>query len=160
MSAFFYENAVAAQQNQQQRRTQQVNGARPATQIITQTSFGVGNFTLTQPLPFDIPFTTEPVFVQGAALAAHPATDLWHYPVGSAGIYGWERDDRGHFVGAFVYLAVTIEPIDVNLSFDAYPAVSMVHNLMFFGTAYKPMPKEVRNEMETLQPRPVQFGVS
>lgn len=155
----FYEEVIAQQDRAQQRQVQRVNGARPATQIITQTSVGVGSFRLGLPLPFDVPFTTEPVFTQGAAVASHSAPSIWHDPVGVAGIRGWERDERGHFIGVFCYFNVTIQPVDPNLSFDAYPAVSMIHNLMFFGTAYKPMPKEVRTEMEVIEPKPVQLGL-
>ena len=156
----FYENALASQQRERAIQTQQINGARPATQILTQVSIGVGNFRLVEPLSFDVPFTDEPVFTQGAALQAHPSATLWYDPVGVAGIRGWQRDDRGHFIGVFCYFSVTMQPVDVDLAFTAYPEVTMIHNLVFFGVAYKPLPKEVRSEMETIEARPVMLGIN
>lgn len=155
----FYAPAVAQASRTSQEQIQRVNGARPATQIITQASVGVGTFRMVEPLMFDVPFTSEPVFTQGAGVATHSSPVLWNDPVGVAGIRGWDRNDRGHFLGAYCYFAVTMTPVDLNMPFDAYPAVSMVHHMMFFGASYKPMPEEVRNEMDGLEPRPVLLGL-
>lgn len=154
----FYAETVAQVGRESQIANQRENTARSATQIFTQVSVGVGQFRLGQPLDFDIPFVTEPAFTQGAALARHDDTTNWHDPIGTAGLRGWLRNDRGHFVGAWLYLAVTLAPIDPDYAFDAYPAVSMIHNLAFFGVAFKPLPAKAQLEIISLEPKPVVFG--
>lgn len=136
---------------------QRTNAARLAFSCHHQASTGVGHFTIAEPIMFDLPFLTRPFFAQGAAVRVQPPRAEWGVPQGSASVYQWERNSKGHYVGAYVSLSVSLELLEGGF-YTQIPGVEMVHDLVFIGVGYKDLGSEVATEAHLITPRPVGFG--
>lgn len=150
----FFDILTAQDQTAARRRQQEQNSARLAYSMHKMGSSGVGNIRRAEPILFSVAFLEEPLFTQGATVVKRPAelTD----PVGSAGVWQWHRNPKGHYVGAYIYLAVSVG--------DSYyeaagQDIQMQHHLMFQGMGFKDLGQAVATEAQLLAPRTVGFGV-
>lgn len=129
--------------------TQKENSARPAMAELTYISTGVGQQRIAKVLLFGIAFRNEPHFTTGSATILNPAPKLWHDPIGTAGVRTWERDSRGMYVGAHLWVRTDMYPI---ATATVPPAkVSTMHYLTFSGTAIKEVAMPKVTELITRQ---------
>ena len=134
---------------------QEGNSARLAFSCHHQNSSGIGHFTIASPIIFDLPFLTRPFFTEGASVKTAPPAADYGIPQGSASVWQWERNVKGHYIGAYVSLSVWV---DGDGFFSQPPLVEMVHDLIFIGVGYKDLGPGVAVEEQLLAPRPVGFG--
>lgn len=87
-----------------------INGGRGATAEVGFQVTGTGQIRIKKVVTFPVIFRTEPQYTLGYSVVKNPDPDNWHDPIGSAGVYAWQRNKRGRYLGAFIYVRV-----------DAYP---------------------------------------
>jgi len=148
----FFDLIVAQADTTARVETQRNNAARLAWSTHKIHSSGCGTIRQAEPIHFDVVFLEEPVFTQGASVISHPADVL--DPVGSAGVWQWHRNPKGHYVGAYIYLSVVPSEVDFVVE-----GVQMTHHLLFMGMGYKDLGQAVTTEAQLLAPRTVGFGV-
>lgn len=149
----FYDIIVAQDETASRRQTQAQNAARLGYSAHKVGSKGTGTIRRPTPLMFQVVFLEEPIFLTGSTLVKRPA-DLSD-PVGSAGVWQWHRNPKGHYTGAYIYLSVTLS----DLFYEAGAGeVQMTHNLVFQGIGFKDLGQEVTTEAQIIVPRTVGFG--
>lgn len=150
----FFDIVVAQDQTAARRRQQDQNSARLAYSSHKIGSSGFGSIRREEPIIFDVVFLEEPIFTQGALLVKRPTTEMPD-PTGVAGVWQWHRNPKGHYVGAYIYLAVSTG----DSYYDATGQdIRMSHHLLFQGVGYKDLGQEVATEAQLLVPRTVGFG--
>lgn len=149
----FFDLLIAGDQTQARRNAQQGNSARLAYSVHKLNSSGWGVTRLTEPIPFAVVFLEEPGFISGAALVSRPPLVV-DEPLGNAGVWQWQRNTKGYYTGAYVYLSVQMGEMEYGEG-----DVQMVHNLMFTGVGYKDLGQAVTTQAQMLTPRSVGFGV-
>jgi len=149
----FFDLLIAGDQTASRRQAQENNSARLAYSVHKLTSKGQGVVRMPDPIPFSVIFLEEPHFVQGASIITRPALSVGE-PVGSAGVWQWQRNPKGYFIGAYVYLSVSLSEVEYEDD-----GTQMMHNLLFMGTGYKDLGQAVTTEAQLLTPRAVGFGV-
>lgn len=154
----FFDILMAQDATTSRREAQRQNAARLAFFRHTHSTSGVGPARMEEPIRFDIPFLERPSFTQGALVLTAPDVNIWHMPVGIAGVWQWSRNIKGHYLGAFLYFEVRMETRS-GAVLD-YPHVEMLHDLVFTGIAYKDLGDAVTTEAQLLEPRPVYYGAS
>lgn len=82
------------------------NGARNARSIHRLTSRGTGQTRLPNPLKMQLTFVEQPTFTSGVTLKTGALID-GAYPVANVGVYKWQIDARGFYIGAYVWVAST-----------------------------------------------------
>lgn len=154
----FFDVLVAQDATSARREAQATNSARLALYRHTHAASGVGTARIDAPILFDVAFLERPHFTQGTAVRVGPDLGVWYLPVGTAGLYQWERNTKGHYIGAYIYLDVRMEPRDGDNPPTTYPHVETLHDLMFTGIAYKDLGDAASTEAQLLTPRTVNFG--
>lgn len=154
VSAFFVEASTSDTTAKAQ--TQAENAARPAICEWTYVSTGIGQLRVAKPILFGISFRTEPHFTTGSATIKNPDAKNWHDPVGNAGVRSWERDSRGLFVGAHIWVRVDMYPLtdataDAATTASALPLAKTktLHYLTFSGNAIKDIPSPTSQVLST-----------
>lgn len=140
-----------------QRETQAANSARLSFSCHHQASNGVGHFTIDEPVIFDMPFLARPFFAEGAVVKTAPDLSTWGLPQGSACVWQWERNVKGHYIGAYLALSVQVDLLSGGFYLTP-PDVEMVHDLVFLGIGYKDLGAEISTLAQVLAPREVGFG--
>lgn len=158
----FYGELAAAEARVEARSTQRENGARNATSYHQVQTTGSGQVAPADVLTFDVVFLTEPVFSSGASIITQPSTDRFTTPVCTAQLTRWLRNERGHYLGAYVAFDVGFpqpkaEPIAATdpirgAAEDAMP-VRVLHHLSFNALAYKPLGDDVLADLQSIAPR-------
>jgi len=148
----FFDLIVAQADATARIETQKNNASRLAWSAHKVQSSGFGTVRQAVPIDFDLTFLEEPVFTQGASIVVSPSGAL--DPVGSAGVWQWHRNPKGHYVGAYIYLSVVPSEID-----SVVKGVQMTHHLLFMGMGYKDLGQAVTTDAQLLAPRTVGFGV-
>jgi hypothetical protein len=147
---FFVQNTTSDAAAKEQ--TQKENAARPAVVEMTYESTGVGQQRVSKPLFFGIAFRNEPHFTTGSATVKNPDSKHWHDPIGQAGVRTWERDSRGLYVGAHIWVRTDMYPIDPTNG-DLPPAkTTTLHYLTFTGTGIKSITNPKSNTLTTRTP--------
>jgi hypothetical protein len=141
----------------------QENGARTATCVISITTTGNGHMVLPAPMPFDCSFLALPVVGTGQTweipppskggtapiiMAATgddsdttPGTAVAGYtivPTAHAGVYGYQRDGKGLYVGAYFYFTVAGDDNTV-----------IHHDITFTGPALKKLDPTLTTRLTT-----------
>lgn len=132
--------------------TARENASRVANVEIQQRSYGVGQHRMDKPIVFPVIFRTEPHFTCGSAVIAGPKPALCHDPRGSSGVWGWQRNGRGHYTGAYCWLRVDCEQIAFHTVVDLSKIV-VQHYLSFSAVAIKDLP--IQTLTKALSPRSV-----
>jgi hypothetical protein len=88
------------------------NSTRFASVQCTYESTGLGQFRVGKPIIFPVVFRTEPFFTSGSGVIKNPDPKGYLDPVGQSGVYQWEVDERGYFVGAWMWVKITATPKD------------------------------------------------
>ena len=148
----FFDLIVASEERVSRRETQRQNSARLAFSTHTIDSTGSGHTRYPEAIPFDVTFLTPPMVFTGGALIT-PTPTGWHDAELSSGVWQWERNTKGHYTGAYIYMNVRMAAID-DEGFDP-PKVTTQHHLMFMGVAYKDLGSEVATEAQLLEPKTV-----
>lgn len=97
-----------------QQGAQRENSSRFASVQCTYESTGLGQFRVGKPIIFPVVFRTEPFFTNGSGVIKNPAPQLYYDPIGQAGVYQWDVDARGYFVGAWMWVKITAESKDAS----------------------------------------------
>ena len=129
----FRNNPIVAAMQQQRMREQQVreNSSRLASAFTTATSTGQGGFRFTEMFRFGCTFAERPYVTVGHVINS-PEPVANQYPVASGGVWKWQQNERGFYIGAWLYLSV--------YAFGASPNYSMAHDFVFTGIAVKDLP--------------------
>ena len=150
----FNELVFAAEDRQVQRETQRQNSARLAFSTHRQTTKGSGTIDLPEPIRFDVAFLAEPHFTSGAVLLkTEPG---WHAPTTSSVVRGWLRNEKGHYLGAYLTVHVSASPVDG--FYQSPPELKVSHHLLFLGIGFKDLGTAITREAETLSPKRVGWG--
>ena len=152
----FFEILLAQDTQDSRLDAQRQNSARLALYRHTHASSGVGPVLLADPIIFDATFLERPHFTQGSAVKVPPDLTVWNMPMGAAGVWQWERNLKGHYIGAYIHLEVRMETRTGEVL--DYPHVEVLHDLLFSGVAYKDLGSAATTEAQLLTPRPVNFG--
>jgi len=152
----FYYELLAQERRLAERLRHKDNAGGQANSIHTQETKGLGQFRLAEPIRFHVSFLQEPAFTQGAAVLRAPDPTRYSDPVGTAGLRSWLRDDKGHYIGAYMYYRVDIYTTRGPQAFKVQDEVSMVHYLNFTGTAYKALDNHVLAQLHQVQARMTQ----
>lgn len=128
------------------------NASRNAVVEIAQISTGVGQQRLPKALDFPVVFRTEPHFTCGSAVIVGAGTN-YHDPRGTAGVYAWQRNGRGYYTGAHIWVRVDCEAITTTANLarkellklelellQRLDRVQVQHYLTFSATAIKDLP--------------------
>jgi hypothetical protein len=123
------------------------NASRSAVAELTYLSTGVTQQRVKSPIAFPVIFRTEPHLSTGSAVVSNPDPNVWHDPVGHIGVWKWDRDARGFFIGAFIWWRVEASPIVPILDDELYeipdpepPNMRVQHFMTFSGIAFKDLP--------------------
>jgi hypothetical protein len=89
-------------------------------------------------LKFDLRFIEEPCFTTG--FAVDESTDLvtGHYPRVSCGVYEWKKDNKGYYIGAWLFF--TVDTIGPGAALGNEPNYKIHHHLKWEGKAIKDVP--------------------
>lgn len=119
-----------------QRAEQRENSARLATSSTIVTSTGAGEYRVPDRLTFGCVFTNEPSVSHGFAINQDAGDDLLdgQFPRVSAGVYKWDIDQRGLYLGCWVFVAVDIP------SGATTPIYVLDHTFLFAAVAIKDLP--------------------
>lgn len=157
MFGAFNEALVAAETARSEREAQAQNTARLAFSMHNQESAGVGSLRLAEPVMFDVTFLTRPFFLQGAGVKLGPDLQEWNDPVGSAGVHAWVRNEKEHYIGAWMYVDIVLRRRDGEIPLS-WPDVRMIHDFAFMGYGFKDLGSAVAVQAQTVGPRAVGFG--
>lgn len=120
-----------------EREQHRENSGRLASSYVDYLTEGVGTLIDGALLAFDTTYTAEPVVTTGVVVLSPlpdpEATQQPVYPVVTAGVYAWERDNRGYYIGAYMYFVVGY----IGTAGDA--SVRLRHHIVFTAPAYKIM---------------------
>lgn len=144
----FVENATSDQAGRAS--TEAENATRAASVECTYTSTGFGQHRLKTPVIFPVIFSSEPHFTSGCGTVKSAGGGYYHDPIGTAGIWQWEVDSRGYFLGAHLWVRVDIYPTrkgeDISTlaahkaKLKGLAAMKTLHYLTFTGRAIKDIP--------------------
>lgn len=162
MNISFYSELAAMEARNAARLTQRENAARNAMSYHQVQTEGSGQVRPAAALEFNVVFLTEPVFSSGASIITQPSTDRFTTPVCTAQLTRWLRNERGHYLGAFVVFNIgepqprpdaiaASDPVR-GAAEDAMP-LRVLHHLSFNAMAYKPLGDDVMADLEGIVPR-------
>lgn len=134
------------------RDIQRANGTRPAYAEITYVSTGTGQQRIRTPLEFPVIFREQPHFTSGSAVKKNPDASTWNDPIGTCGVYAWQRNKRGYYTGAFIWVRVDIYPIAATTATTPPPGLQTMHFLTFSGKAHKSI-RQLEESIAALQAR-------
>jgi hypothetical protein len=122
------------------------NGARLARVAVVYESSGNGELKVAEPIEFGLHFTEEPSVTTGRVLVDGQALVSGQYPNGDSGVWRWKRDEKGYYVGAYIYFVV-----DSNLR-----NYKMHHHLIFEAEALKMFNQRMMSEADEDQKVPLE----
>jgi hypothetical protein len=137
------------QQARQELDRHRENAARMASFFVTYQTTGTGELVPPNPVPFEQPMFTEPAVTHGFALTRLPDRRHYRLPMASGGVLRWQRNDRGYYIGAWLYFRIECDFIDEEKVSDQTPVALPVltHHFVFTGPSYKAMSPEVNEAM-------------
>jgi hypothetical protein len=109
------------------RKADRENAARPAVVEVHQQSKGVGQHRMPKAIIFPVVFRSEPHFTFGSAVVKGPNTTLYNDPRGSSGVWAWQRDGAGHYIGAWCWLRVDVDRTAIDVSPTTYESAMKNH---------------------------------
>lgn len=114
------------------------NASRQAQSFATLNTNGKGDIQLATVVPFDCTFIETPTVAHGFRIDGDTFYDGQALPRVTGGVWKWQRDRRGFYVGAYVFFTVDLPPQSPVVPPKTYPAVT--HNFTFAGIAMKDLP--------------------
>jgi hypothetical protein len=153
MSMYFAERASLGTELNR-RAAERENGSREAAVTFRIQSAGVGRNRHNDVLHFPAPFIEEPSMVQGSGVVKNPSPNNWWDPEGTAGVWSWARNEKGLYIGAKVWTAVTMVE-RVSGADDVSEGVKVLHWLRFHGIAIKDLGREALDTSLTVVPHEV-----
>lgn len=122
------EYMIARDQWEQQTRE---NSARQAFAWGTFESTGWGEYAYEDVLDFGLVFLSQPIVSYSFSVDGE---GLDYLPLCAGGVYKWQRDERGFYLGAHVYVHVTLP--DITLIDPETPPL-VTHHFLFTTIAIK-----------------------
>lgn len=142
-------NAFQHQQLAQQRKeSHRDNAARVMSLYVEYETTGDGRYMPKQPVLFSVPFLEQPSQTHGFVLDREPQKEIYDLPTVTSGVRRWERNQRGYYIGAYLYFNICCDFLDTYepLSAKIPPASPIIlHHFVFNGLAYKVMSKEIND---------------
>jgi hypothetical protein len=128
------------------------NSARTARLYVTFQTTGAGQLVPPAPVMFELPMFSEPAVSHGFALARAPDRRYFRLPMVSAGVLRWERNNRGYYVGAYLFFRVEVERLVDPPPLPPAPVIN--HHFVFTAPAYKAMSQEINEAVmqEAIEP--------
>lgn len=117
-------------------RSQRENQAREAGELLRQRTSGAGQLVAAEVHRFGNPFVFRPDVSYGSEIITPPNTDLYALPRCTGSVLRWTRNDRGFYVGAYVYVDVVCEVVDGAFPTEP-PTVVVEHFFHFASVAFK-----------------------
>lgn len=137
--------------NRQRDRERQFaeNSGRQATAYVTYTTEGAGDIVLDGALGFSTEFVEEPALATGVVLNK-PPSEKFLMPRTTAGVYRWERNERGFYIGAFMFITVDIPPRPGHEGDPSLPKAKarLIHHFFFTALSYKQVGGDAMAELE------------
>lgn len=121
----------AARGRQEQTRE---NSARHAWSYAELSTHGVGEVQHATVVPFDCTFIQRPRVNYGWSIDGDTLVDGL-FPTSSGGVWKWQTDSRGFYLGAYVCFVITGDP-----GYDLF------HDFTFSGIAIKDLPAHLADE--------------
>jgi hypothetical protein len=107
------------QQAAQARRDAMVAaGAATGRSVHKVFTTGRGDIRIASPVKFSLTFTEQPFFTSGCVLHAGSLVDHL-YPTATVGVWKWQRDSRGMYTGAYIWVTVGAG-LNAQFAGDAY----------------------------------------
>jgi len=134
---------------QQRREAHRENAARNASLYVMFETRGSGQLIMDEPVMFELPFFEEPSIAHGHALVDMPQGEFYELPRSvSGGVHRWEQNERGFYLGAYLYFYVDVGLISGVFPGSA-PAADLVinHYFTFTEVAYKTMGNQVNDAL-------------
>lgn len=135
---FFGTNPVIDGLEQRRHRVEQTreNSTRLAQAYASFDTQGVGEFKHPTVVTFGCYFVRRPVVSYGMSTDGD-ALIAERYPMAQGGVYGWQRNADGMYVGAWIMVVVQagLWPTAVPL-----PPIDLTHDFTFTGVAMKALP--------------------
>lgn len=91
------------------------NGARSASSLHRIGSKGTGETRIAKPIQFACTFVEEPTFTSGVSLTSG-ALIPGAYPIATCGVYKWQTDKRGFYIGAYIWVAVNFGKTELDVA--------------------------------------------
>lgn len=124
-------DAIAAMASRRALLTQTAeNSARTATVQATIDTTGVGDFVDENVVTFGLTFFEKPIISYGMCVDGDGIEDSGLWPISCGGVYRWQLDKCGHWIGAWCWVSVSRAEADLPLE----------HHFTFTGTARKDVP--------------------
>lgn len=105
------------------------NSARQAFCYAEIATHGVGQVQHLEVVPFDCTFIEEPNVAYGFKIDGDTLVDNY-FPNCSGGVWKWQQDRRGYYLGAYVFFVISGDP-----------GYDLEHNFTFSGIAIKDLPE-------------------
>lgn len=113
------------------------NSPRLAQEHATFSSHGWGEFEVAKPDMFSATFIEEPAVSYGYALDGDTLVPK-RFPRAFGGVSKWALDEKGFYIGAWVFLVVdTLSPAIIAGVPAVDPGYDITHSFTFAGTAIK-----------------------
>lgn len=113
---------------------QRENRTRPASCFMKYSTAGQGELLTPRVCRFDVTFVEEPRVFSGWEMDGDTLVK-GYYPMVSAGVWKWQRDARGYYLGAWLVFNIT--------GHDTY---TIDHHFHFTGIAIKDLPAHLLEE--------------
>lgn len=110
------------------------NSARQAWSYAELTTHGVGEVQHATVVPFDCTFIQRPRVTSGWSIDGDTLVDGF-FPTVSAGVWKWQTDSRGFYLGAYVCFVI-----------GGDPGYDLLHDFTFSGIALKDLPSHLADE--------------
>jgi hypothetical protein len=121
------------------------NSARLATAVGFIDTNGWGEFQNEDVIEFGVTYIEEPAMSYGYAIDGDDLVDL-RFPRAWGGVYAWDRDTRGFYTGAYVFLIVDTKSVeDIADVPTEIPSYHLNHYFTFSGIAMKTLPDDLLN---------------
>ena len=105
------------------------NSARHAFAYAEVATHGIGQVQHEQVIPLDCTFIEEPNVAYGFKIDGDTLIENY-FPTCSGGVWKWQQDYRGYYIGAYVFFVITGDP-----------GYDIKHDFTFSGIAIKDLPE-------------------
>lgn len=134
------------------------NSARYASAFVSFQTTGWGEFVADTAVKFTTTFIERPAVAHAFSLDGDTLVE-GRFPRVSAGVHKWLQDERGHYIGAWLFFVVetmglqfqdtyimptpadgNVGTVHIKTPIQADPGYVLIHDFTFTGTAMKAIP--------------------
>lgn len=115
------------------------NSTRLAQAYATFDTSGIGEFQAPDMVEFGCFFVERPLVAYGMSTDGDRLVKE-RFPLSQGGVYGWQQDSRGLYVGAYVMVVVQAGVFPTSIPM---PDIDLTHDFTFTGIAMKALPEHL-----------------